>query len=385
MNTIQLQQEFRKIYGKSPEYLYFAPGRVNLIGEHIDYNGGLVFPCAITFGTWLLAARRNDCRSGFASLNFPETSLCDPAVFELRPDSWEKYPLGVMKEFAAGGFDPWGYDILYWGDVPNGAGLSSSAAIEVVTALFLNDRLEAGWDKTALALLAQRAENGYVGMNSGIMDQFAVAMGKKDHAIALDCRTLAYEYAPLKMEGYSLVIANTNKQRKLTDSKYNERRAECEEGLRQLNRELDLAYLCQLTGPEWEKVSHLIDNEVIRRRVHHVVTENDRVKEAVSALNAGNLVRFGELMNASHRSLQTDYEVTGIELDTLAGEAQKMEGVLGSRMTGAGFGGCTVTLIRTEAINLFREKLGAVYHDRTGLTADFYVASVGDGAQQVNY
>jgi galactokinase len=383
MNRETLKKRFKEIYGREAEALYFAPGRVNLIGEHVDYNGGLVFPCALSFGTYLLVARGEEERTAFTTLNFDHASVLDKRAYTNKPATWEKYPLGVMKEFSDKGYDPWGYDLLFYGDVPNGAGLSSSASIEVVTAIMLNEVLGAGLERVELVKMSQRAENLFVGMNSGIMDQFASAMGKRDHAIALNCGTLAFEWVPLVMNGYSIVVANTNKRRELADSKYNERRGECEEAVRLLGRKVALNALCDLTLEEFERHAGEITDSTTRRRARHAVSENERVKEAIVALKSGDLRRFGQLMNESHRSLKEDYEVTGIELDTLAEEGQKLEGVLGSRMTGAGFGGCTVSLVANDAIPSFIETLGAVYTSRVGLTADFYIASVGEGAGRI--
>ncbi|MDR0765357.1 MAG: galactokinase [Odoribacteraceae bacterium] len=384
MDRNTLTKRFKEIYGKEPDGVYFAPGRVNLIGEHVDYNGGLVFPCALSFGTYLLVARREDKMTAFTTLNFDHAATLDERSFTEKPATWERYPLGVMKEFADKGYDSWGYDLLFYGDVPHRAGLSSSASIELVTAVMLNDVLAAGIDPVELARMSQRAENLFVGMHSGIMDQFASAMGKANHAIALDCATLGFEWVPLDMEGYSVVVANTNKRRELADSKYNERRGECEEAARILGREIALETLCELTPEVFEKYAGKITDDTIRRRARHAVSENARVKEAVAALKGGNLQRFGQLMNDSHRSLKEDYEVTGIELDTLAEEGQKLEGVLGSRMTGAGFGGCTVSLVANDAIPSFVATLGERYKALVGLTADFYVASIGDGAMKLD-
>ena len=383
MEKDTLIERFREIYKRDAEAIYFAPGRVNLIGEHVDYNGGLVFPCALGFGTYLLVARRDDSKTAFTTLNFDHAATLDERAFHEKPATWEKYPLGVMKEFADRGHDPWGFDLLFHGDVPNGAVLSSSAAIEVVTAIMLDDQLGAGIDRVELARASQHAENHFVGMNSGIMDQFASAMGKAGHAIALDCATLAFEWVPLAMDGYSLVVANTNKRRSLTDSKYNERRRECEEALRLLRQRVDVDTLCALTPGEFARVASEITDSTIFRRARHAVSENARVKEAIAALKAGDMPRFGQLMNESHRSLQEDYEVTGIELDTLAGEARKLPGVLGSRMTGAGFGGCTVSIVADPSVPAFIATLGERYKRVVGLTADFHVASVGDGARRI--
>ncbi len=378
-----LELKFKEIYGREAEHLYFAPGRVNLIGEHIDYNGGRVFPCALSFGTYLLVARRKDKRIAFASMNQSFRGEYDRNVFQCKPEEWVKYPLGVVKEFADRGFEPWGFDILYFGDIPGGAGLSSSASIEVVTAFMLNDLLSAGLEVVELVKMSQRAENVFVGMNCGIMDQFAVGMGKKEHAIALDCGTLEYDLIPLNINGYKLVITNSNKKHDLVTSEYNVRRDQCEQALAAIDKEIDIKHLCDLNEEELERVRHLLPDETVYRRARHAVTENARVKEAIEVLQKGNLIRFGELMNESHRSLKEDYEVTGREMDILAEEGQKLSGVLGSRITGGGFGGCTVSLVKEENVPGFIEKLGMIYHDETGLRAEFYVADIGDGVRKI--
>lgn len=383
MNTQELENKFEAIYGRRPEHAFFAPGRVNLIGEHTDYNGGLVFPCALSFGTYLFIAKRNDNLISFSSVNMDHSYTVDDKAFINKPTEWIKYPLGVMKEFADRGVNVWGYDLLFYGNIPNGAGLSSSASIEVVTAVMLNNLLHVGLDMVELVKISQKAENVFVGMNCGIMDQFAVGMGKARQAIALDCATLKYDYVPLDMKGYKLVIANTNKRRGLADSKYNERRSESEEAVAELSAARPIEFLCELSEEEFEKNKHLITNETVCRRAKHAVTEHHRVVKAIAALKAGEMKTFGELMNASHASLKNDYEVTGIELDTLAEEGQKIDGVLGSRMTGAGFGGCTVTLVREDKVDHYISTVSKVYKDKVGLEAAFYIADVGEGARQL--
>lgn len=383
MNLRELESKFERIYMRKPEHAFFAPGRVNLIGEHTDYNGGLVFPCALSFGTYLLISKRDDKKSGFASLNMEYSQVVDADVFTHKPMQWIKYPIGVMKEFADRGFDVWGYDLLFFGDIPNGAGLSSSASIEVVTALMLNTMLGAGLDMIELVKMSQRAENMFVGMNCGIMDQFAVGMGKENQVIALDCSTLKFEYVPLNMKGYKLVIANTNKKRGLAGSKYNERRSECDSAVEELSKAEPIQFLCELSVEAFEKKKHLITNPTVQRRAKHAVYEHHRVILAIEALKAGELQTFGKLMNASHLSLKEDYEVTGIELDALAEEGQKIEGVLGSRMTGGGFGGCTVTLVKEECVDHYIESVSKAYKAKVGLDADFYIADCSDGAKQL--
>lgn len=342
-----------------------------------------MFPCALSFGTYLAVARRDDRKIAFASMNQTFQVECDQSIFENKPSEWVKYPLGVVKEFSDRGLDPWGFNILYFGDIPNGAGLSSSASIEVVTAFMLNDQLNAGLDVVELVKMSQRAENVFVGMNCGIMDQFAVGMGKKGHAIALDCGTLDYDLIPLNLNGYKLVITNSNKNHDLVTSEYNVRRSQCEQALADINQGLNLKHLCDLSEEELEWVRHLISDETVYRRARHAVSENARVNEAIDVLQKGDLVRFGELMNASHRSLKEDYEVTGVEMDTLAEEGQKLPGVLGSRITGGGFGGCTVSLVKEDSVQEFIEKLAPVYHDKIGLNAEFYVADIGDGVRKI--
>lgn len=380
MNTQELEHRFEEIYGRKVEHAFFAPGRVNLIGEHTDYNGGFVFPCALSFGTYLLINSRRGETNHLASVNMDFSTTVNEKSFTSKPTEWVKYPLGVMKEFADRGYDVWGYNLLYYGNIPNGAGLSSSASIEIVTAVMLNEMTGAGMDMVELVKLCQHAENVFVGMNCGIMDQFAVGMGKTNNAIALNCGTLQYEYVPLAMKGYKLVIANTNKKRGLADSKYNERRSECEEAVAAISKSYPIKYICELTEEEFEKYSPLIKTKVARRRAKHAVYENQRVLKAIEALKAGDLKTFGQLMNASHQSLKEDYEVTGIELDTLAEEGQHLEGVLGSRMTGAGFGGCTVTLVKENMVDNYIQKVGQLYKEKVNLEATFYIADIGEGA-----
>lgn len=383
MNIQELEHRFEEIYNKKAEHAFFAPGRVNLIGEHTDYNGGLVFPCALSFGTYLLMAKREDDQNTFHSINMPFSATVNANVFEHKPTAWIKYPLGVMKDFAEQGLNVWGYDLLYYGNIPNGAGLSSSASIEMVTAIMLNELTDAHLNMIELIKISQKAENQYVGMNCGIMDQFAVGMGKKDHAIALNCSNLKYNYVPLVMKGYKLVIGNTNKRRGLADSKYNERRNECEKALAAISTIHKINTLCELNEEEFEQYSSTISNPVIYRRARHAVSENQRVNQAIQALQTNDLQTFGLLMNASHQSLKEDYEVTGIELDTLAEESQKLDGVLGARMTGAGFGGCVVTLIAEDKIDHYIKKISQIYKSKIHLEATFYIAEIGEGARKL--
>ena len=382
----KLKETFFSLYGTSAgnPAVYFAPGRVNLIGEHTDYNGGYVFPCALNYGTYLLIRKNDEDILRFASTNFDfRTEIPLSRLSEKVDDQWVNYPLGVMNELADQGMKPVGADMLFSGDIPNGAGLSSSASVEMVTAFALNEMTEVALSRLDLVKISQRAENEFVGMNCGIMDQFAVGMGKENHAVFLNCDTLEYDLVPLTLQEYRLVITNTNKKRKLTDSKYNERRAECEKAVAYINRKRSIRNLGELSLAEFEQLQHLIPDETIRRRAYHVVSEDARVIEAVHTLKKGDLKRFGELMYESHASLRDNYEVTGIELDTLVEEASRIPGVIGSRMTGAGFGGCTVSLVEKEKTDLFIEKLDQAYTARTGLKADFYVAEVGDGVKKL--
>ncbi|MDY4011723.1 MAG: galactokinase [Fusobacterium gastrosuis] len=364
---------------------YFSPGRVNLIGEHTDYNGGFVFPCALDFGTYAVARKREDKLFRMYSKNFENLGIIefnlDNLIYD-KKDDWANYPKGVIKTFLDKGYViDRGMDILFFGNIPNGAGLSSSASIEVLVAVILKDLFKLSIDMVEMVKYCQIAENKFIRVNSGIMDQFAVGMGKKDHAILLDCNTLTYEYVPIKLEDMSIVIANTNKKRGLADSKYNERRASCEAAVAQLNKNnIDIKYLGELSVAKFEEVKHFIKDEEQLKRANHAVRENERTKLAVEVLKAGDIESFGKLMNDSHISLRDDYEVTGLELDSLVEAAWNEEGTLGSRMTGAGFGGCTVSIVRNKNLKTFIANVGKKYKEKTGLEASFYVANVGAGA-----
>jgi galactokinase len=388
-NNQELIQLFRETFGYSDGVrIFFAPGRVNLVGEHTDYNGGYVFPAALTFGTWAIAAPREDGIYRFRSANFDtgaDISISDLTYRE--EDDWANYPKGVLNELlklpqAEESFV--GADILYYGNIPNGAGLSSSASIELATGVALSTLAGLEIKMLDLVKLGQNAENHFVGVNCGIMDQFAVGMGKEGHAIALKCDTLEYNYVPVKIDGYKIVITNTNKRRGLADSKYNERRQECEAGLKLIQSELpQIQSLGDLSVEEWMKVKHVISDEVISRRVEHVVTENARVLSAMKALKEHDLNEFGKLMKASHVSLRDLYEVTGTELDQLFEEASNVEGCVGTRMTGAGFGGCNVSIVKEDAVDSFKSAVFENYRAKTGLKPEFYVCELGDGAKEV--
>lgn len=386
MKTEELKKNFRETYGHEAQAVYFSPGRVNLIGEHTDYNGGFVFPCALSFGTFLLIAENDAAVMRFKSLNMPEVIelKLDQLTTPLPGKSWVNYPLGVIAQFVKRGVKiSKGYDMLVWGDVPAGAGLSSSAALELVTAYAFNDLLHTGYDRSDLAYIGQMSEHEFAGVNCGIMDQFASAQGKKDHAIFLNCDTLKFELVPIKLDGIKIVISNTHSPHKLDSGAYNDRVAQCKKAVEQLNAVRPLKCLAELTQEEFSKIENAITDPIAHKRARHVVGEVQRTKDAVKALREGDILAFGRLMCASHVSLRDDYEVTGPELDALAEEAWQIDGVIGSRMTGGGFGGCTVSLVREDAIPDFIAKVGEGYTKRTGLKADFYIAEIGDGARKV--
>jgi len=382
-----LEQKFQEVFGAPAEKQFFAPGRVNLIGEHTDYNGGNVFPCAIDKGTYGLVKKRNDRKFRMYSENFADLGVMEFTLDELTNDKkhdWANYPKGVIKMFLEAGqkIDS-GFDILFSGNIPNGAGLSSSASIEMLTAIVLKDLFHLSIDPVEMAQLGKKTENLFIGVNSGIMDQFAVAMGKKDNAILLDCNTLKYDYVPVVLKDEVIVIANTNKRRGLADSKYNERRAECDEALAELQTKLPIKALGELSIEQFEANKDLIKSPVRQKRAKHAVYENQRTLKAQKELSAGNLAEFGKLMNQSHISLRDDYEVTGVELDTLAALAWEQPGVVGSRMTGAGFGGCTVSIVKKDKVDDFIKNVGEAYKNKIGYAADFYIASVSDGAKKL--
>lgn len=377
-------QKFQEIFGDADGVkAYFAPGRVNMIGEHTDYNAGHVFPCALTIGTYAAARKRDDRKLRFYSMNFEQLGVLESSLDDLKPDpaaDWTNYPKGVMWAFGEKGFTiPCGMDLVLNGNIPNGSGLSSSASVEVLTGFILRDLFGFEVGNQDLALIGQYSENKFNGVNCGIMDQFAIAMGKKEHAIFLDTADLSYEYAPIKLENAKIVIACSNKKRGLGDSKYNERRSECEAALAELQKVIGINGLGDLTQEQFDSYQSAIADEVRRKRAKHAVYENRRTIRAVEALKQNDIDLFGRLMNDSHVSLRDDYEVTGVELDTLVEEAWKIDGVIGSRMTGAGFGGCTVSIVRDGAIDTFIAQVGKAYLDKIGYAADFYVVEIGDG------
>lgn len=380
----KLLQKFEELFGDAEGVkVYFAPGRVNLIGEHTDYNGGHVFPCALTIGTYGAARKRNDNKLHFYSMNFDRVGVQESAVDalgEAKESDWTNYPKGVIWAFAKRGFEmPCGMDLVLFGNIPNGSGLSSSASLEVLTGFILRDLYGFNVTNVDLALIGQYAENNYNGMNCGIMDQFASAMGKKDHAIFLDTADLSYEYAPIVLEGAKIVVTNSKVKHSLVNSAYNQRRNECETALAELQSVVDIKGLGDLSEEAFEKHKGAIKDEVRVRRAKHAVYENQRTIRAVEALRNNDIKLFGELMNASHVSLRDDYEVSCEEIDILVDEAWKIPGVIGSRITGGGFGGCTVSIVKDEAIDTFKEQVEKAYEEKTGKTAEFYIVEVGDG------
>lgn len=385
----ELMKKFVEVFGEGGTILpFFAPGRVNLIGEHTDYNGGHVFPCALTIGTYGVIRKREDRKIRFYSMNFDKYGIMESSLDGLaykKEDNWTNYPKGVIWAFKEHGYEiTQGFDFACVGTIPNSSGLSSSASLEVLMSKMLIDVYGfTDVDMIKASLYSQYAENKFIGVNCGIMDQFAIAMGKKDCAIYLDTATLTYEYAPVQLKDEKIVIMNTNKKRGLGDSKYNERRQECETALEEIQRIKNIQTLGELTEEEFEQVKGAIQDPVRMKRAKHAVYENQRTVKAVEALKQNNLKLFGELMNASHISLRDDYEVTGKELDTLVESAWKQEGVIGARMTGAGFGGCAVSIVKADQVDRFIENVGKEYEEKIGYQADFYVVEIGSGPMQL--
>jgi galactokinase len=366
---------------------FFSPGRINLIGEHTDYNGGHVFPCAITYGTYGVVRKRKDRLVRLYSMNFPETGIIEFTIDDLdykQEHTWANFPKGMIRYIQEAGWSlSSGMEILIYGNIPNGAGLSSSASLEMLIGVIVNEVFALKIGRIALVKLGKKVENEFIGVNSGIMDQFAVGMGLKDSGILLDCNTLNYEYAPLNLTQHQIIIMNTNKRRELADSKYNERRSECESALAHLQKELAVQTLGDLSEEKFEKHKHLIPEGVLQQRARHAVYENQRTIKALHELRSGSLEKFGKLMNESHQSLREDYEVTGLELDTLVAAAWEQPGTLGARMTGAGFGGCAIALVEIDQTEAFINEVGKKYEDTIGYEATFYVASIGEGTKEI--
>lgn len=376
--------KFKELFGDEGDIrVYFAPGRVNLIGEHTDYNGGHVFPCALTIGTFLAARKREDRKLRFYSMNFDSVGITEYSLDEMTPNpdgEWTNYPRGVVWAFGERGMKAdVGLDVAIYGNIPNGSGLSSSASLEVVTGYMLKDLYGFEVTNQEIAQIGQFSENQFNGMNCGIMDQFASAMGKKDHAIFLDTATLDYVYAPVVLDGAKIVVTNSKVKHSLVSSAYNDRRRESSEALADLQKVCGINSLGELTEEEFEKAKSSIKDETNRRRAKHAVYENQRTIKAVEALKNNDLETFGKLMNASHVSLRDDYETSCEEVDVLVDAAWKVPGVIGSRITGGGFGGCTVSIVKDDAIEEFEKQLTAVYEEKVGKTPEFYVVSVGDG------
>lgn len=387
MELTGLKQKFEELFGKKDYTAFFAPGRINLIGEHTDYNGGNVFPCAITLGTYAIAAKNDLKQVRLYSENFPESGVISFDLADLdhkKADSWANYPKGMLRYLKeAGHAIPEGMDMVIFGNIPNGSGLSSSASLELLMGVVLDNLFDLNVDRLDLIKTGKRVENEFIGVNSGIMDQFAVGMGEENKAILLDCNTLEYEMVPVELGNHAIVIMNTKKRRELVDSKYNERRSECEEALAKLQTVVSVGSLGELDEETFENAKAVLESDVLYRRARHAVTENQRTLKAKAALQAGELEAFGQLMNQSHISLRDDYEVTGIELDTLVQAAWDQPGVLGARMTGAGFGGCAIAIVEKDAIPAFIENVGKTYEAAIGYPAEFYIAEISDGAKRL--
>ena len=381
-------KKFNEKFGYEKDVrVFFSPGRVNLIGEHTDYNGGHVFPCALSFGTYGAISQRNDKIVRMYSENFEDKGIISFEIDNLKNEEehdWANYPKGVIDVLRKHGYDVnQGFDMLVYGNIPNGAGLSSSASLELLMAVMMNAIHQFNIDRVELVKYCQEAENNFIGVNCGIMDQFSIGMGQDSSAILLDCNTLDYKYSTVDLKDEVIVIANTNKRRGLADSKYNERRSECEEALKELQTELKISTLGELTEDEFEKNKHLIKSDIRAKRAKHAVYENQRTLKAVKALEDNDIETFGKLMNQSHNSLRDDYEVTGKELDTLVDLASKHEGTVGARMTGAGFGGCTVSIVKRNNVDDFINNVGKQYKEIIGYDADFYVANIGAGTREI--
>jgi galactokinase len=381
----ELTDQFNKIFGRDPDHVFFCPGRVNLIGEHIDYNGGEVMPCAISLGSFLAVSKNNEKVFRFRSLNYPETADFQiQSSYTKSGNQWFNYPLGVINEIGARENNPLsGLDMLFYGNLPIGAGLSSSASIEVLMAYTLSEMFGLNMPRPELAILSKKVENEFIGVNCGIMDQFAVAMGKKSRAILLNCDTLEYQYLPFNTGDYILAIINSNKQRSLADSKYNERFAECREALGRLRIEMDVEHLCDISLAEFESHRHLINDPVLEKRALHVISENERVKKAREVLSSGDLAEFGNLMYASHDSLRLLYEVSGNELDTIVEFAKTYNDCIGARMTGAGFGGCAIALVKKGSYDEFSSRLTSHYKEKVGYAADVFASEIGNGVGEL--
>lgn len=385
MDKQQFLAEYQDVFKEPGKDVFFSPGRINVIGEHTDYNGGHVFPCAISLGTYGAARKREDNKLRFYSANFEDLGIIETSLDDLKydkKDNWVNYAKGMIYFLKETGHDvDKGMDIFIEGNIPNGSGLSSSASLEMLIGVIAQELFNLDIDRVDLVKLGMETENKFIGVNSGIMDQFAVGMGKQNQAILLDTNTLEYSYAPVNMGNNVIVIMNTNKRRELADSKYNERRSECETAVGELQAKLDINTLGELDAQTFDEYAYLIEDENRLKRARHAVWENQRTMQAQAALEEGDLEKFGRLVNASHVSLEHDYEVTGIELDTLAHTAWKQKGVLGARMTGAGFGGCGIAIVDKDKVEAFKENVGKVYTEKIGYAPAFYIAEIADGTK----
>ncbi len=386
MNKSTLIENYNKVYNdEGGQQVYFAPSRVNMIGEHIDYNGGYVFPCALSIGTYGVATRRDDRNIKMYSENFKEFGVISVSLDDLeykKDHDWSNYVKGVIQEFVKKYSINKGINIYITGNMPNGAGLSSSASLELLISVILNDLYSCELDMITMIKLAQKVENEYINVKCGIMDQFAIGMGKKDHAMLLNTATLECEYVPLILNEYKIVIANTNAKRELANSKYNERKSECESSLHKIQAVKEVEFLCDLNLEDYNEIEYLL-TDVEKRRTRHVITENLRTINSVEVLKENKISEFGKLMIESHLSLKNDYEVTGIELDTLVDLMMNSEGVIGARMTGAGFGGSTVSIVRNEFVDQTIIEVGKKYNDKIGQKVDFYIITIGDGVRKL--
>ena len=389
-NPADLPAAFVKLYGGSEKdvAVFSSPARINIIGEHIDYNGGKVFPAAINRYLYVAIRKRADTKIVYNDARFPGTyefDVNDTFVYDKKND-YANYLNGILSQLKERKCSfPCGFEILMASNVPAGGGISSSSALECGFAYAVSETFGFGIDRVEIAKLGQMSEHRFMGVNCGIMDQFIIATGKKNFAEKLDCATLEYEYAPLELGDYRFVVMNTNKVRRLADSKYNERRGQCEKALKILQASgVGIHALCELTPQEWEKAKDFLKDPILQKRARHCVFENQRVLDAVSALNRGDLAALGKLLNASHESLKVDYEVTGIELDTLSETAQKQDGCLGARMTGAGFGGCAIALVHRDKVDAFIENVQRAYTKAVGYAAGFFVCESGDGVARVS-
>ena len=389
MNKDELIKNYQKVFGKNEKDVFFSPGRINVIGEHTDYNGGHVFPAAISLGVYGVYGPRNDNKvclySGNIDGEIVEFDLNDDTV-EKDDRFWANYFKGMityLRQREDGNKINHGFNLYIKADLPSGSGLSSSAAIEMLMGMILKDEFDLDINRPDLARLGQKTENEFVGLNSGIMDQFACIMGKNDSAIFLDCNTMEYEYLPLKLGDYEIIIMSTNKEHTLADSAYNDRVRECKNALEKLQTKLGITSLGKLDSQTFDEYAYLINDETEIKRARHAVNENERTIRATKAMKDNDLEKLGHLINASHVSLHYDYEVTGKELDTLAEAAWKQDGVLGARMIGGGFGGSAIAIVKKDKAEEFKKNVGKIYHDKVGYDASFYDAEIVDGTKKI--